>query len=411
MNIFSNALLQVILVSYPFIFYLFYNSYTINHDSKIKDFLIDISLFSSIYLLSSYANVFNNEYYVIINIPIVLAYALDKKLEGILLSIMAILFYYEILDFNITYLILEYVVYYFLYFIYKKYQMNSYLFLIISLSLKIIIALITVPNLIFGDSIYLFILECILFYIITIFCYLLIKIGDKLIKYSLNIKEIEKEKQIRDMIFKITHEIKNPIAVCKGYLEMINLDNKEKSKKYINNIKGEIEKTLILLQDFLSLRKIQINKDIIDINLLLEENLDVLQNYAKTKNVIMNYDLLEEDIYINGDYNRLGQVIINIVKNSIEAINKRNGEINIYTKIDKENVYIYFEDNGKGISKENLDRIKNESYTTKKNCNGIGILLSNEIIVAHSGELIYDSELGKGTTTIMKLPLYTFKEV
>ena len=116
------------------------------------------------------------------------------------------------------------------------------------------------------------------------------------------------------MIFKITHEIKNPIAVCKGYLDMIDVNNKEKTIKYVNNIKGEIDKTLILLQDFLSLRKIQINKDIIDINLLLEENLDVLLNYAKSKNVDLSYNLFEDEVYIDGDYNRLGQVIINIVK-------------------------------------------------------------------------------------------------
>lgn len=411
MNVFSNALLQIILVSYPFIFYLFYNSYTIKHENKVKDFLIDISLFSSIYLISSYSSILNNDYYIIINVPIVIAYTLDKKIDGILLSIMAIIFYYEVLDFNLIYSSLEYLIYYILYSIYKKYKFNSYLFLFVSLSIKIIIALIMTPSLITSNNLYLFILECILFYIIAIFCYMLIKIGDKLIKYSLNLKDIEKEKQIRDMIFKITHEIKNPIAVCKGYLEMINLDNKEKTEKYICNIKSEIEKTLILLQDFLSLRKIQINKDIIDINLLLEDNLEILKNYAKTNKTLLNYELLDEEIYIDGDYNRLGQVIINIVKNSIEAIDKKEGIIKIYTKVDSENVYVFFIDNGKGISKLDLKKLKSESYTTKNNGNGIGILLSNEIVLAHKGELIYDSEINKGTTTIIKLPLYKFKEV
>ena len=191
---------------------------------------------------------------------------------------------------------------------------------------------------------------------------------------------------------------------------MINVDDKEKCQKYIDNIKSEIEKTLILLQDFLSLKKIQINKDIIDINILLEENLQILENYAKTQNTKLEYNLIDDEIDIDGDYNRLGQVIINIVKNSIEAINKKPGNIKVFTKLDDRNILIYFVDNGKGISKENLNKLKRQNYSTKTNGSGIGIILSDEIICAHKGELLYESKLGEGTTTIIKLPLYKIKE-
>ena len=403
MNIFINILLQIILISYPFIFYLFYNSYTVKHDEKIKNILIDMSLFLSIYLFFIYSNTIKDDYYLMINIPIVIAYSLNKKNIGLLLSMFILYFYYIKFDFNIVYGIIEYIMYYVIYLVCSHYKIKNYIIFIISLIIKIIFT-----YLLLNVVLYEFLFECILFCITTVFINMLVKIGDKLIKYSLNLKEIEKEKQIRDMIFKITHEIKNPIAVCKGYLDMIDVNNKEKTIKYVNNIKGEIDKTLILLQDFLSLRKIQINKDIIDINLLLEENLDVLLNYAKSKNVDLSYNLFEDEVYIDGDYNRLGQVIINIVKNSIEAVNKKNGFVKVNIDVDKDYAYINFYDNGKGMSKDNINKIKEGGYTSKNKGNGIGILLSNEIVSAHMGELIYDSKVGEGTTTILKLPLYKF---
>ena len=369
MNIFSNILLQIILISYPFIFYLFYNSYTVKHDEKIKNILIDMSLFLSIYLFFIYSNTIKDDYYLMINIPIVIAYSLNKKNIGLLLSMFILYFYYIKFDFNIVYGIIEYIMYYVIYLVCSHYKIKNYIIFIISLIIKIIFT-----YLLLNVVLYEFLFECILFCITTVFINMLVKIGDKLIKYSLNLKEIEKEKQIRDMIFKITHEIKNPIAVCKGYLDMIDVNNKEKTIKYVNNIKGEIDKTLILLQDFLSLRKIQINKDIIDINLLLEENLDVLLNYAKSKNVDLSYNLFEDEVYIDGDYNRLGQVIINIVKNSIEAVNKKNGFVKVNIDVDKDYAYINFYDNGKGMSKDNINKIKEGGYTSKNKGNGIGIL-------------------------------------
>ena len=87
----------------------------------------------------------------------------------------------------------------------------------------------------------------------------------------MNIKEIERNKQIKTSLFRITHEIKNPIAVCKGYLDMFDKDNQDHFKKYIPILKDEINRTLLLLEDFLAMNKVKINKDIIDINLLIEE--------------------------------------------------------------------------------------------------------------------------------------------
>ena len=76
------------------------------------------------------------------------------------------------------------------------------------------------------------------------------KFIDKIESLNRTIKILEKDKVIKDGLFKLTHEIKNPLAVCKGYIDMINLDNKEKANKYIGIMKQEINRSLNIISDF-----------------------------------------------------------------------------------------------------------------------------------------------------------------
>ncbi len=104
-----------------------------------------------------------------------------------------------------------------------------------------------------------------------------------------------------------------------------------------------------------------------------------------------------------GDYERLKQVMINLLKNSYESINNQ-GKIEISSNIYKNHIDIIVEDNGTGMSEETLERIKEMFYTTKPTGSGLGVALSNEIVKAHNGELIYSSELNKGTKATIRLP-------
>ena len=105
------------------------------------------------------------------------------------------------------------------------------------------------------------------------------------------------------------------------------------------------------------------------------------------------------------DYNRLSQVLINMIKNSIEAIPEdRRGEIKIKTSIKKNYLCVTIEDNGSGISKENLRRMKEPFFTTKTNGTGLGVYLSSEIMKAHGGLMRYYSKEGIGTTVVLSFP-------
>jgi signal transduction histidine kinase len=228
----------------------------------------------------------------------------------------------------------------------------------------------------------------------------------------MTLKELEQEKQIRTSLFKITHEIKNPIAVCKGYLDMFDVNNIEHSKKYIPILREEIERTLILLQDFLCMTKIKIDKEIIDINMVLEDVTDNFIPILKDKNIIGDFNISENSVYMYGDYNRLTQAFINIIKNSVEAIDSnRGGTIKIYTQLSTESIKITVVDNGMGISKENMKRISEPFFTTKCRGTGLGVSLSFEIITGHGGTIEYDSEEGRGTSVEINLPIIKEKRL
>ena len=221
------------------------------------------------------------------------------------------------------------------------------------------------------------------------------------------IKELEKEKVLRTSLFKLTHEIKNPLAVCKGYLDMLDLNNKDKILKYIPIIKGEIERTLTLMDDYLDYTKVKIQKEEVDIYLLLNDIIESLELFFKENKINLEYLVPDDELYLRVDYNRIKQVIVNILKNATEArdINKEELIIKIRTRVTKNYFKIIIEDNGIGMDKDVLEQVTDLFFTTKKNGTGLGTSLSKEIVELHGGKIKYLSEVGIGTTVIINLPI------
>ena len=187
---------------------------------------------------------------------------------------------------------------------------------------------------------------------------------------------------------------------------MYDPNNVTKIKKNIPIIKEEIDRTLILLEDFLEMNTQKINKDILDINYLLEDVTDNMNILFKSKNIKLESSIPDEEVYINADYNRLTQVFINLFKNSIEALeNRKNKKIKIYTSQNENEIEIKITDNGIGIPKNILNKIKEPFYTTKQKGTGLGVSLSDEIIRAHGGTINYESKEDNYTTVTVNLPI------
>lgn len=398
MNLYESVIVNLLFILFPLILYLFYIAYNRNLGKEENDLYLDVALLTSFYFTIRYGM---EPITLILNIPLLIAYL--KKRYLIIISASIVIIWHSVqLGSNIYLIVMKYLCYFIVYLIFKKKKYPILYFIIFFILLKTFSYMMIVHE----GSYLKNVMFCFIFYVVTFFTLYLFKKGEDILKFYMNVKELEQEKQIRTSLFKITHEIKNPIAVCKGYLDMFDVNNVEHSKKYVPIMKEEINRTLVLLQDFLSMTKIKIEKEVLDINLLLEEVINQFLPIFKEKGISIEMGLFDDEVYIMGDYNRLSQVFINILKNSMEAF-EREGDfkISITTDLKKSHVQIKLCDNGCGMSKEVLDKIAEPFYTTKQNGTGLGISLSFEIIKAHGGKIQYSSEVGKGTTIVILLPL------
>ena len=202
---------------------------------------------------------------------------------------------------------------------------------------------------------------------------------------------------------KFTHELKNPLTVCNGYLEMILKCNEKDKLTYIQIVRDEIKRSLNIINEYSNNNFLDINKKEFNINCLFEDiksNLDSLYKENNTEIIIIS----KSNLMYYGDYNKLKQVFINIIKNSYES--KTNDKLLIVIKIDEDkSIYkISIIDNGMGISKNNINKIYNDYYTTKENGNGLGIPYAKEIIELHRGSINYYSKENIGTRVEIILP-------
>ena len=328
-----------------------------------------------------------------------------------LLSLVLIVYESLFLNINPLFLALEYSSYLIIYSLFakKKLSPNNIVnpFIIIkSFALSLAVFWFINPEELFmSNLVYLFTI-LITLYIVTNLIVSIFAEGEKIVELRCDLDNIEHEKELRSSLFKVTHEIKNPIAVCKGYLDMIDINDKKKIRKYIPIIKDEIARTLILMDDFLDYTKIKIEKEDMDIVMLLEDLEDYLEGLFKKNGIKATFDLPDEDIYIEADYNRLKQVFINILKNAIEAkdVNKKENKIIIKLESDNKDMKIIIEDNGVGMDEDTLSKVSEMFFTTKKKGSGLGVSLSKEIILQHGGSIVYDSVKGEGTRVIVTLP-------
>jgi signal transduction histidine kinase len=403
-------LLNSIYCLFPLLSYLFYVAYTKNVGTNEDNLLFEIALFTIIYLNIKYGRAyFNVEPILLINIPLLVAYIKERKTSILLISLFIVYYYIFVIDFNPYLIIIEYLIYAIIYLGVKRKGLTNIYLINTFVLIKALILSFQSHYLIDNTGSDLAILtETFItistFYVLSYVILVILNQCEKIIGLNMSIKELSKEKQLRESLFKITHEIKNPIVVCKGYLDMFDCDDKKSSEKYIAIIKQEIERILMLLDDFQTINKIKINKDILDINLLLDDVYLSMESLFKNNKITTKFNLDKDELYLIGDYNRLKQVFINIIKNAIEAIpDDREGIIEIDAKVYKKEVWITIKDNGVGIEETDLAKIGEAFYTTKTKGSGLGLFLSNEIIAAHDGKIIYDSIKGEGTTVTVKL--------
>ncbi|HZG16650.1 MAG TPA: PAS domain-containing protein [Candidatus Bathyarchaeia archaeon] len=202
----------------------------------------------------------------------------------------------------------------------------------------------------------------------------------------------------------IAHEIRNPLTAIKGFLDMM-LQGQKLKDQYLGIMKSEINRIEAILNELLMLAKPQDMK-VQDKNLqdILLQVVLLLETEAHMKNVTITTRLEENSLIIKCDENQIKQVFINFIKNAIEAM-PAGGEIVVSTQSYEGYALIQVADQGLGIAEDMMEKVGQPFYTTKERGTGLGLAVSFTIIENHQGKVTVTSEIDKGTTFLVTLPL------
>ncbi len=240
----------------------------------------------------------------------------------------------------------------------------------------------------------------------------------------------ESEKQNKrkvEFLAGISHEFKTPLNSIIGFSEILKMKIKDllsfnlgenkinnvEYSKYINNILKSSKHLLSLLEDIIDVSKSQYK--LLELNYSkftpreeVTQILSVLEQMIQEKEIKVNYTFC--DIQISADVKRFRQLIYNLVSNAIK-FNKKKGNIFILTYLKDNKFFFEVTDTGDGISKRNQEKIfdffsqVNRSQLKRQLGSGVGLALCKKIVLAHRGEIFFDSQIKKGSRFWFYLPL------
>ncbi|ARK31928.1 Sporulation kinase E [Halalkalibacter krulwichiae] len=217
------------------------------------------------------------------------------------------------------------------------------------------------------------------------------------------LRKTEKLSVVGELAASVAHEIRNPLTSIKGFIQFMQA-NESKSNKYYEIILDELERINQISSELLALGKPrEVHYEKSNMNDIMTSVMWLLESQANLYNVEIDFDRNEDLPLIDCEPNQLKQVFINVIKNSIEA-DSTKVKINISFK-QEDLMQIKIQDDGKGIKQERVERLGEPFYSSKEKGTGLGLTVSCNIIQAHHGEMHFDSELNKGTTVTILLPV------
>ncbi|ESU32398.1 hypothetical protein G3A_11820 [Bacillus sp. 17376] len=233
-------------------------------------------------------------------------------------------------------------------------------------------------------------------------------LNESLIEKDLMRKEIlraEKLNTLGELAASIAHEIRNPLTVVKGFLQMMHKQEKGDNYYYLSLVLTELGRAESIINDYLNFAKPQFEKlEDAELAEIITEVTLLLEAFAAKEGVQVNVQL-EWGIYVKTDRNQLKQALVNIIKNGIEATDE-GGEVNISQVSAGNESYIVISDTGKGMDSAQIAKLGTLFYTTKSKGTGLGTSVSIKIIETMGGSISYKSERGVGTEVTIILQSY-----
>ncbi|MBN4076631.1 cyclic nucleotide-binding domain-containing protein, partial [Gemmatimonas aurantiaca] len=228
--------------------------------------------------------------------------------------------------------------------------------------------------------------------------------------------EYEKYASARETASELAHDLKNMLGVLLGNVELVvgRLSDEQRiqSERAIEGIEQADKETRLYLENFMAYRKDSSEYESVNLRTMLK----AIVRFCSTQGIFKNIEL---DFTVDTQFpktimireGQIQSVIVNLLTNAAEALNERNETnykaIQIDLSVDPSKSWAILKvlDNGPGISKDKIPKLFKESFTTKENGHGIGLVSVGRIVQSHGGEVSVESQTGLGATFIVKLPL------
>jgi signal transduction histidine kinase len=209
----------------------------------------------------------------------------------------------------------------------------------------------------------------------------------------------------------VAHEIGNPLNSLHIHLQLMERkvrtlqgETRRELEESIEIARAEISRLDSIVTQFLrAIRPTRPQLHPENVNAIIEEAVRFFAPEIKDRDIVVDQELRSDLPMLELDRDQMKQALYNVIKNSLEAMNRR-GILRIRSDMDDTHVLIRFSDTGGGISAENLSRVYEPYFTTKSTGSGLGLLIVRRIVREHGGELSIQSTDGKGLTLTIRLP-------
>lgn len=227
-------------------------------------------------------------------------------------------------------------------------------------------------------------------------------------------EQIKNENIRRQFTDNVTHELKTPLTSILGYSQLITNDiaKEEDIKKFVKIIENNASRLLEMIDDIIKISNLETGYGIEKLWLSMDEIVDNaikrIKPSAETRNIQIKTDIQPVEIF--ADEEQMYQLARNILTNAVKY-NRENGSIFVKLEKSDKNVVFIVSDTGIGIDRNNLDKIFERFYVVDKSRNknisstGLGLAIVKHVVKAHDGTVTVNSQLGKGTTFVVTLPI------
>ncbi len=227
-----------------------------------------------------------------------------------------------------------------------------------------------------------------------------------------SMKELERIK--RDLVSSVSHELRTPLTSIKGFAETLEEEVDEKNRHYVEIIRRNTDRLINIVRDLLLLSQmeeaaVEIEVEQVDLKGLVENTVRIFDGQLKEKGLALALEIEPDLPAISADPFKIEQMLINLLDNAIKYTDQ--GEVRLALRSEGRKVVIEVRDTGIGIPKGKLSRIFERFYVVDKSRSrktggtGLGLSIVKHIVLLHGGEISVESEPGRGSSFLVKLPL------